>query len=86
MILKFTNSDRWNLGKLIAVHLVDVDDSGKVTRLIDLGHDGCIIDIAPTDANPHGAIDHAPLDMRCDWSRNGFPSEEFESLWRGAIK
>jgi len=81
MILKLTKADEWDLGKNIAVHLIELGENGKVIRLIDLNDKDEIIDASPTSHNLYGAEDHSPLDITCDWSSNEYPPKEFERLW-----
>ena len=86
MILRFTPSDNWELGAGIAQHLIEVDSSGNVLRMLDVEARGRIVDAAPTETNLHGCVDHPPIDMNCDWSGNEFPEDQFEALWEQRTK
>ena len=69
------------MGSEIAAHLVEVETSGTVLRIIDLSTSGTIFDFAPSRQNPYGAIDHPPLSMTCDWTDHQIPRESFEEFW-----
>ena len=84
--LRVGRSDNWELGKSISAHLIEIDDEGKVHRIINLDRDGNLIDAAPTKSNRYGSIDHPPLSISSDWSGNEIKKDEFERLWENAIK
>ena len=72
------------MGSEIAAHLVEVETSGTVLRVIDLSPSGTILDFAPSRRDLHGAIDHPPLSAGCDWKDNQIAVEEFEEFWSKA--
>ena len=74
----------WELGDNIAFHFLEVDQAGVVQRVIDLNHQGDVVDAAPSERNPYGAVDHAPLSVESDWSEDQISQEEFESVWAKA--
>ena len=75
-----TNEDGWDLGPDIKEHLLEIDEAGTVLQFIDLDKTGKIIEASPTQTDQYGALDHPPLDMKCNWSTNMFSTEQFEKL------
>jgi hypothetical protein len=81
--VKIDKSDNWNIGS-IALHLIEIRDDGAVNRFIDLNESNEIIDFGPSEQDPYGATDHAPLSTDSDWYSNYISKHEFERLWQAA--